>query len=72
MCQATVYLNGEEIMRDVLRVELLPDQRIRLITFFEPPRDLSAMIREIDLIKHRVTLESPPNMGEEQVAGGTP
>jgi predicted RNA-binding protein len=67
MCQATVYLDGEEIIRDVLRIELLPNQRVRLITFFEPPRDLPAVIRKIDLIKHRVTLESPPNMGKEQI-----
>ena len=72
MCQATVYLNGEEIVRDVLRVELRPDQRVRLITFFEPPYDVSAIIREIDLIKHRVILESPSKKGEEQDPGGTP
>jgi predicted RNA-binding protein len=72
MCQATVYLNGEEVMRDVLRVELLPDQRVRLFTFFEPPRDLPAVIREIDLIKHRVMLESPSRRNREQFPGGTP
>ena len=72
MCQATVYLNGEEVMRDVLRVELLPDQRVRLTTFFEPPRDLPAVIREIDLIKHRVLLESPSSRSREQILGDTP
>ena len=72
MCQATVYLNGEEVMRDVLRVELLPDQQVRLFTFFEPPRDLPAVIREIDLIKHRVILESPSSRSKEQFSGGTP
>jgi predicted RNA-binding protein len=57
MCQATVYLDNEEIMRDVLRVECLPEG-VRLTTFFEPPRVVPAVIREIDLLKHRVMLES--------------
>ena len=57
MCQAVVYLNAEEIMRDVIRVEPLPEG-VRLTTFFEPPRVVSAAIREIDLLKHRVVLES--------------
>lgn len=57
MCQATVYLNEEEIMRDVTRVEGLPDGRVRLTTFLEPPRLVSAVIREIDMLKHRVILE---------------
>ncbi len=57
MCQATVILDGEEYMRDVLRIEPLPDG-VRLTAFFEPPRTVPAVIREIDLIKHRVVLES--------------
>jgi predicted RNA-binding protein len=56
MCQAVVYLNEEEIMRDVVRVELLPEG-VRLTTLFEPPRIVPAVIREIDMLKHRVLLE---------------
>ena len=56
MCQAVVYLNDEEIMRDVVRVEPLPEG-VRLTTFFEPPRIVPAVICEIDLLKHRVMLE---------------
>jgi predicted RNA-binding protein len=59
MCQAVVYLNEKEIMRDVVRVESLPEG-VRLTTFFEPPRVVPAAIREIDLLKHRVTLEAIP------------
>jgi predicted RNA-binding protein len=62
MCQATVYLNDEEIMRDVIRVEPLPEA-VRLTTFFEPPRIVPGVIREIDLLKHRVVLD--PLTGEE-------
>ena len=59
MCQATVYLDGEEIMKDVLLVEPLPEG-IRLVTFFEAPRVVPATIRKIDLMKHKVILESSP------------
>lgn len=56
MCQAVVYLNNQEIMRDVVRVEPLPEG-VRLTVLFEPPRVVPAVIREIDLLKHRVILE---------------
>jgi predicted RNA-binding protein len=63
MCQATVFLNGREIMRDVLRVEPTPEG-VRLYAFFEEPRVIAAVIQEIDLIKHRVMLAS----SEEETA----
>jgi predicted RNA-binding protein len=59
MCQATVYLNGEVIMQDVLMVEPVPEG-IRLIALFEPVQVVPAAIRQIDLMKHRVVLESLP------------
>ena len=62
MCQAIVYLNDEEITRDVIRVEPLPEA-VRLTTFFEPPRIVPGVIRELDLLKHRVVLD--PLTGEE-------
>jgi predicted RNA-binding protein len=66
MCQATVYLNDEVIMRDVMIVELIPEG-IRLIALFEPVQVVPATIRQIDLIKHRVILEPLQNI---QVKGG--
>lgn len=76
MCQATVYLNGEVIMRDVLMVEPVPEG-IRLITLFEPVQVVPAAIRRIDLIKHRVILESLQEDTEShersgETAGGEP
>ncbi len=65
MCQATAYLNGEKIMQDVLRVELIPEG-VRLTTFFEEPRVVKATIREIDLLRHRVVMESPPEREGEK------
>jgi len=57
MCQATVYLDGEEIMKDVMLVENRPEG-IMLVTFFEPPKIVPAIIRKIDLMEHRVILDS--------------
>jgi predicted RNA-binding protein len=57
MCQATVYLDGEEIMKDVILVEPVEDG-VLLSKFFEEPNQVPAVIRKIDLIKHRVILES--------------
>jgi predicted RNA-binding protein len=57
MCQATVYLDGEVIMQDVLIVEPIPEG-VRLIALFEPVQVVPAAIRQIDLIKHKVILES--------------
>jgi predicted RNA-binding protein len=64
MCQAVFYLNGEAIMRDVLLVEPVPEG-IRLIALFEPVQVIPAVIRQIDLIKHQVILESPQNVVRE-------
>ncbi|MBI4279955.1 MAG: CooT family nickel-binding protein [Armatimonadetes bacterium] len=56
MCEAVVYLDDREIMRDVVRVQCLPGG-VRLTAFFEPPRTVPAAIREVDLLAHRVVLE---------------
>ena len=57
MCQATVYLDDKEIMKDVMLVQPVPEG-ILLATLFEPPLIVPAVIRKIDLLKHRVILES--------------
>ena len=57
MCQATVYLDDEVIMQDVLLVEPVTEG-IRLVALFEPVQVVPATIRQVDLIKHRVILES--------------
>ena len=51
MCQATVFLDGEEIMRDVIYIEPLWEG-VRLATFFEDPILVSASIQQIDLMKN--------------------
>jgi predicted RNA-binding protein len=57
MCQATVYLDGKEIMQDVTLVEVLPEG-VSVKAFFEQPLVVPAVILKIDLLKHRVILES--------------
>lgn len=57
MCQATVYLDDKEIMKDVLLVEPLPEG-VRLVALFEPVQIIPAAIHQIDLIKHRIFLVS--------------
>ena len=69
MCQATVYLNGEVIMRDVLMVEPIPEG-VRLIALFEPVQVVPAAIRQIDLIKHRVIFESLQESDEGREESG--
>jgi predicted RNA-binding protein len=69
MCQATVFLNDEVIMRDVLIVEPVPEG-VRLIALFEPVQIVPASIRQIDLIKHRVILVPLQESKEVREQGG--
>ena len=64
MCQATVYLDGEELMKDVTYLRPTPDG-LSVSTFFEPPRIVRAAIREIDLLKHRIWLETIAGSGAQ-------
>jgi len=56
MCQATIYLNGERIMEEIIQINCTLEG-IRLKSFFDEPKFLQADICEIDLLKHRVYLE---------------
>lgn len=56
MCEATVYLDGNVILRDVVLIENLPEG-IRLSTLFDPARVVPATLRRVDLMKHQVILE---------------
>lgn len=68
MCQATVFLKqGEEkqeIMRDVIALEADGDE-VRIRSFFDAPQTLRARVRQIDFLKHTVTLE-PLEQTEEE------
>jgi len=57
MCQVAVYLDDEKIMDNVMLVEMLPEG-IRLVKMFEPPRVVPAAIRQIDLMKNKLILET--------------
>jgi len=55
MCQATVYLGGQEIARDVTWLEQ-GEGSVHLATFFEEPRTVAGCIRHVDFLKHQVFL----------------
>jgi predicted RNA-binding protein len=57
MCQATVFLDGDKILEDVIQVRPTEDG-VELSTLFEEPRTVKAAIRDIDLLKHTVHLDS--------------
>jgi predicted RNA-binding protein len=57
ICQATAYLNVEEIIKNVPLEESVPEG-MRLATLFEPYLIIPTVIRKIDLIEHHVILNS--------------
>jgi predicted RNA-binding protein len=64
MCESKVYLvtpTGEElVLEDVTSITPEGDG-YRLVTLFGERRHVSGRIREIDLLKHRVTVEPAPD-----------
>ena len=65
MCQATVYVDGEKFMEDVLVVEPV-SEGIRLVKLFEPIQLVKATIRKIDLMKHKIFLETSQEIEREK------
>ena len=57
MCQATVYLDDERVMQDVIWLEPTEDG-FSMRTFFEEPMEIKGKLKGIDLLKHRVLLTS--------------
>jgi predicted RNA-binding protein len=65
MCQATVYLDGEKVMEDVIWVEPTPGG-VRLRSLFQESAEVQGQLQGIDLLKHRVLLTSKTRGGEEE------
>lgn len=59
MCEATVYVERdglrEKVLQDVARIEVT-EAGIVLSRLFEPPQIIQGVIREVDFLKHAVTL----------------
>jgi predicted RNA-binding protein len=59
MCEVRVYMElddqREKVMEDVMRIEST-EAGIVLTKLFEPPQTVQGVIREIDFLKHSVTL----------------
>jgi predicted RNA-binding protein len=66
MCQATVYLDDERVMEDVIWLEPTADGFL-MRTFFGEPVEVVGTLKGIDLLKHRVLLisGSPQKEGEQ-------
>ena len=69
MCQIAVYLDEEKIMDDVMLVESLTEG-VRLVKLFEPPRVILATIRQIDLMKNKLLLETVKKEEENHAGNG--
>jgi predicted RNA-binding protein len=67
MCQATVYLDEQGIMEDVIWLEPTADGFL-MHTFFGDPQEVKGTLKGIDLLKHRVLLTSAdqPKKGSDQ------
>ena len=63
MCQATVFLDGDKILEDVIQVKPT-DDGVELTPLFEESQTVNAVIREIDLLKHTVHLVSSKKPGK--------
>jgi predicted RNA-binding protein len=62
MCQATVYLDEQEIASEVIVLEQV-EQTIRIATFFDEPQVVVGRIRKIDLLKNEVFIETAEVQG---------
>lgn len=57
MCQASVYLDDQKIIDEAIWLE--PTENGVLVhTFFEAPQEVKGRLKGVDLIKHRVLIES--------------
>jgi predicted RNA-binding protein len=69
MREATVYLDQagqrRKVLENVARVELTGDGVV-LRKLFEPPVTIRAMIREVDFLKHSITLVTE-GQNDEQI-----
>lgn len=69
MCQATVYLDGEKVMEDVIWVEPV-EGGLLICTFFTEPTTVKGAIKRIDLLKHQILLvsraENQPSQKQEK------
>jgi predicted RNA-binding protein len=64
MCQATVYLGGQEIAREIFSLEPAKGG-VRLESLFGEPLFVPGRIRSIDFLRHRVLLEPLQEAADE-------
>ncbi len=61
MCQSNAYFfsnNKEElILEDVAKIELLDNNKIKLISLFGEEKEVSGEIEEINLLSHKIFIK---------------
>ncbi|MET1124468.1 MAG: CooT family nickel-binding protein [Archaeoglobaceae archaeon] len=56
MCESRVFLNGELVMEDVVRI-VVSGEKVKLFDILGESKELNGRVVEIDLVGHRVLLE---------------
>ncbi len=56
MCESKVFLGGELVMEDVVRV-VVEGEKVKLWDILGSSKELKAKISEIDLVGHKIILE---------------
>jgi predicted RNA-binding protein len=71
MCQAKVYLDGNQVAEEVIWLEPV-EHGFLLRTLFDEPQKVQGRLESIDLLKHRVLLVSMEKNqpAEMQAEGG--
>ncbi len=56
MCESKVFLGGELVMEDVVRI-VVEGEKVKLWDILGSSKELKAKISEIDLVGHKIILE---------------
>jgi predicted RNA-binding protein len=67
MCQATVYLDDERVMQDVIWLEPT-EEGFSMRTFFGEPLKVKGKLIGIDLLKHRVLLTANDTRSQREAS----
>jgi predicted RNA-binding protein len=62
MCQSNAYFssnnNEELILEDVAKIELLDDNKIRLVSLFGEEKEVEGSLEEVNLLSHKIFIKA--------------
>ena len=62
MCQSNAYFssnnNEELILEDVAKIELLDDNKIRLVSPFGEEKEVEGSLEEVNLLSHKIFIKA--------------